>query len=103
MLSCLTFSQAWSHKLGSFASVTTGGLQVRQDSMAPVALYNTVARQQLSVVREDTVRVRSIAPYVSNTLEWTEWFRTVSGLRFDRQNFEVNSNNAANSGKADAS
>ena len=98
-----TFSQAWSHRLAGRGSTTTLGLQVRQDTMSPVALYNTAARQQLSVVREDRVRVRSIAPYASNTLEWTEWFRTIAGLRLDRQTFSVDSDNPANSGRAAAS
>ena len=98
-----TFSQTWSHNIGGHQSLTTVGIQARQDSMSPVALYNTAARQQLTVVREDAVRVRSIAPYVSNTFEWTEWFKTIAGLRADRYNFDVNSNNAANSGKASAS
>ena len=98
-----TFSQTWTGKVGSHPTLTTVGLQVRQDSMSPVALYNTVSRQQLGVVREDTVRVRSIAPYVSNTFEWTEWFKTIAGLRSDHYSFDVNSDNPANSGKAGAS
>src|SRR6185369_9785871 len=98
-----TFSQTWSAKVGDHHSLTTAGLQVRQDSLSPVGLYNTVSRRQLGVVREDIVRVRSIAPYVSNTFEWTEWFKTVAGLRADHQSFEVNSSNPANSGKAGAS
>ena len=96
-------SQSWVGKLGGHQSVTTAGIQVRQDSLSPVALYNTVATRQLSVVREDRVQVRSIAPYVSNTSEWTEWFKTVAGLRADRQGFTVDSNNRANSGNASAS
>ncbi len=98
-----TFSQSWVGRLWERQSVTTAGLQVRQDTLSPVGLYNTAAKQQLSVVREDRVTVRSIAPYVSNTTEWTDWFKTIAGLRADRQSFSVDSNNAANSGNASAS
>ena len=95
-------SQTWIGRLGERQSITTAGLQVRQDSLSPVGLYNTVAKRQLAVVREDRVQVRSIAPYVSNTTEWTDWFKTIAGVRADRQSFNVNSNNPANSGNASA-
>ncbi len=98
-----TFSQAWLHKAGGLDSTTTLGLQVRQDRMSPVGLYTTAARQQLGVVREDRVLVRSVAPYVANTLEWTSWFRTIAGIRADSYSFEVASNNPVNSGRAKAS
>lgn len=96
-------SQSWVARVGDHQSVTTAGIQFRQDTLSPVALYNTVAQRQLSVVREDRVQVRSIAPYVSNTFEWTDWFKTISGLRADRQSFSVDSSNPANSGNASAS
>ncbi|MBS0336854.1 MAG: TonB-dependent receptor [Proteobacteria bacterium] len=96
-------SQSWVARIGEHQSVTTAGIQFRQDTLSPVALYNTVAQRQLSVVREDRVQVRSIAPYVSNTFEWTDWFKTIAGLRADRQSFSVDSSNPANSGNASAS
>jgi outer membrane receptor protein involved in Fe transport len=96
-------SQSWVARLGDRQSITTAGIQFRQDTLAPVALYNTVAQQRISTVREDQVKVRSVAPYVSNSTEWTEWFKTIAGLRADRQSFSVNSDNPANSGNASAS
>jgi hypothetical protein len=57
------------------------GLQIRRDSLDPVALYSTVARERVSTTREDRVTVTSAAPYFSNSIEWTSWFRTVAGLR----------------------
>jgi outer membrane receptor protein involved in Fe transport len=97
------FSQSWTAQVGSRASVTTAGIQFRQDRLSPVGLYNTVAQQRRATVREDRVKVSSVAPFVSNTFEWTDWFRTVAGVRADRQSFSVDSDNAANSGKASAS
>lgn len=96
-------SQSWVGRIGEHQSVTTAGIQFRQDTLSPVALHNTVAQRQLSVVREDRVQVRSVAPYVSNTFEWTEWLKTIAGLRADHQGFSVNSSDPANSGKASAS
>ena len=97
------FSQSWVGRVGEYQSVTTAGIQFRQDTLSPVALYNTAAQRRLSVVREDRVRVRSVAPYVSNTIEWTDWFKTIAGLRADNQRFSVSSDNPANSGNASAS
>jgi hypothetical protein len=78
----------------------TLGLQLRRDRLSPVALYNTQARQFLSVTREDRVTVASVAPYFSNTIVWNDKLRTIAGVRADFHDFDVASNNAANSGKA---
>ena len=93
-------SQTWLAKLGDRAMSNTLGLQVRRDRLSPVALYATQARQILSVTREDDVTVASAAPYFSNTIAWTNWFRTIAGIRADFQSFDVSSNNPANSGTA---
>ncbi len=76
------------------------GLQARIDDLNPVGLYATRARQTLSTVREDKVLQRSLGLWAKNETHWTEWFRSVQGLRADRYDFTVNSNLAANSGKA---
>jgi outer membrane receptor protein involved in Fe transport len=77
----------------------TIGLQLRRDRVDPVGLYTTLSRQRLSTTREDEVTVSSVAPYVSNIVEWTAWFRTVAGLRADFYRFDVASNVPQNSGK----
>ncbi len=94
-----TLGRSWVGSLGGVSSTTTLGLQARRDRMSPVALYRTLERQQLSVVREDRVTVESLSPYVSNTTSWTEWFRTIAGLRSDHYRFNVGSDNPANSGR----
>ncbi|HEX2650414.1 MAG TPA: TonB-dependent receptor [Burkholderiales bacterium] len=93
-------SRTWVGKLGDYSSSTVAGVQFRSDGLAPVALYNTVAQQRLSTMREDRVRVASFSPYVQNTLEWTRWLKTIAGLRFDHFNFRVDSDNPLNSGRA---
>ena len=76
------------------------GLQGRIDDLNPVGLYTTSARQTLGTVREDKVTQRSLGLWVQNETRWTEWFRSVQGLRADTYDFTVDSNLAANSGKA---
>jgi hypothetical protein len=93
-------SQTWFSKSDSRQMWNTAGLQFRHDRLSPVALYNTAARQVLEVVREDKVGVTSVAPYFSNTVLWTNWFRSIAGVRADFQDFTVASGIAANSGKA---
>ncbi len=95
-------SQTWDMKWGDLTVANTVGLQVRRDRLGPVALYATQNKQRLVVVREDQVTTTSAAPYVSNTMTWNTWFRTVAGLRADTQWFDVASNRAANSGRTHA-
>ncbi|NHZ41546.1 TonB-dependent receptor [Massilia aquatica] len=98
----LDAQRTWRHALGPFASETALGLQARADRLAPVGLYASQARQRLATVREDQVRQRSGALYLSNSTVWTPWLRTVAGLRADRYGFDVRSDTGANSGKVDA-
>ena len=99
----LNAERTWQHKLGPFASETTLGAQLRQDHLSPVGLYLTEERRRLSTVREDDVKERAAALYLSNSTTWAPWLRTVAGLRSDRYSFDVDSDTAANSGKVDAS
>lgn len=96
-------NQTWYGQLGGREMWNTLGLQARRDRVSPVGLYNTQARQLLSVTREDRVSVASVAPYFSNTVVWTDWLRSIAGVRADFHNVSVASLNvasAANSGKA---
>ena len=93
-------SQTWSSRIGDRQMWNTFGLQVRRDRLSPVALYATQARQVLSVTREDRVTTTSAAPYFSNTVAWTSWFRTIAGMRADFYSFDVSSSQPANSGTA---
>ena len=76
----------------------TIGLQSRYDDIKPVGLYLTQARQRLSTVREDQVQQGSAALYVSSNQQWTPWLRSQVGLRADAYTFDVDSDNAQNSG-----
>ena len=85
---------------GNFEVENSIGLQGRVDDLNPVGLYATSARQTVSTVREDKVTQRSLGLWAQNETRWTEWFRSVQGLRADTYDFTVDSNLGANSGKA---
>ncbi len=80
-------------------SDTTIGLQIQNDNIFN-SLNSTRARQLLSTTRSDHIVESSVGVYVENTTRWSEWFRTVAGLRADHYRFKVASDNPANSGKA---
>ena len=70
-------------------SANTLGFQFRQDRIAPVGLYATLRRDRLSTTREDDVVEGSIGVYAQNDTRWSEWFRTIAGLRYDTYRFDV--------------
>jgi hypothetical protein len=88
-------------RLGHFLNRHTEsaiGLQVRRDWLDPVGLYRTVTRQRLSTTREDDVGQTTVGVYAQTEVEWTRTFRTTFGLRADRYQFSVTSDNPRNSG-----
>jgi len=93
-----TASQTWAGKWANRDVLNTFGVQLRRDRLSPVALYSTQGRQVTAVTSQDEATVTSMAPYFSNTVKWTEWLRTVAGIRFDHQQFDVTSMLAANTG-----
>jgi hypothetical protein len=94
-----SLSQTWFSHWGERHIWNTLGLQLRSDRLDPVGLYSTQARQRLSTTRQDNVTIATVAPYFSNNIEWTPWFRTIAGLRWDYVSMNVNSDNPLNSGK----
>ena len=74
------------------------GIQLRRDWLDPVGLYRTAGRQRLSTTREDEVGQTMAAVYAQSEIEWTRTFRTTLGLRADRYQFSVTSDNPLNSG-----
>jgi len=83
---------------GSREVQNTVGLQVRNDDIPDVSLSRTEARRLLQTVRQDRVVETSGAVYAQNEVVWTPWLRTLAGLRADAYRFDVDSNDAANSG-----
>ena len=77
------------------------GLQSRYDRISPVGLYLTQRRERTSTVREDEVKEASAGWYLSSRQQWRPWYRTQLGVRADFYDFDVESDLAENSGKAD--
>ncbi|MEO7852424.1 MAG: TonB-dependent receptor [Rubrivivax sp.] len=94
----------WSKSAQLFGrpSRNTVGFELRQDRIDPVGLYATRERQRLSTTREDKVIEGSAGIFVSNETKWTPWFRSIAGLRYDRYEFDVDSDEPANTGKVSA-
>jgi outer membrane receptor protein involved in Fe transport len=91
--------QRWSLPLGRIDMAHTVGLQVRRDRLDPVALYQTEARGRLDTTREDRVTQENGAGYYENAARWTDWFRTLAGVRFDAYRFDVASSLPENGGR----
>ena len=80
----------------------TVGWDIRQDRISPLGLYDTVHRQRVSTTRQDNVRETSYAVYLESQTYWNDWLRTIAGIRGDRYDFDVASDNPKNSGKQGA-
>ena len=88
-------------RLGHFFerhSESAMGVQIRRDWLDPVGLYRTASRQRLSTTREDEVGQTMAGVYAQTEIEWTRSLRTTFGLRADRYQFSVISDNPLNSG-----
>ncbi|MES2257253.1 MAG: TonB-dependent receptor [Pseudomonadota bacterium] len=92
-------AQTWFGKLGSLDISNKVGLQTRYDHISPLALYATSRQRILRTLTEATVKQASAGAYFENTVQWSEWLRTVAGARYDTYRFDVASNIAENSGK----
>lgn len=92
-------SHSWQSKVMGRESETTVGIQLENDNIFN-GLHSTAARQRLSTTRQDHIVESSVGLYVENTTYWTPWLRTIAGLRGDAYRFKVESDNAANSGRA---
>ena len=95
-------SQTVALPLGRFETDNTVGLQGRYDRIDPIALYHDVERERLSTTRFDRVKEASIGAYAENRVRWSDWMRSVVGVRYDLYRFDVASDAAANSGTATA-
>ena len=87
------------HTLLGRPSETTLGLDVRDDQIDN-GLYQTEARVRLSATTVNRISEVSLAPYVQNETHWTDWLRTIVGLRADAVRMSVNSQLGGDSGSA---
>jgi hypothetical protein len=65
------------------------GLQCRDDDVFDSTLNHTYQRNVYEQLIKDSLNVFSISPYFENRYVWTDWFRTVFGVRGDLFNGSV--------------
>lgn len=84
----------------------SAGVQLRQDRIGKVGLYNTVDRQRTDTVREDRITETATAIFVDARTQWQPWLRTSLGARYDLIHAEAQAlggaNNLGNGGEASA-
>ena len=92
-------SLAWSQPLsGDGRWALNTGFELRHDDISPVGLYLTTARERHATVREDEVRQTQTGMWAGLETSWTEKIRSEVGLRYDRIDYDVDSDLVANSG-----
>ncbi len=96
-------ARTWYGDWAGRAAEVTLGLQSRFDDIGRLGLYATTARQRWGTVSQDQVEEGSLSFYGESRMAWHDKFRSILGLREDFYSFAVNSNNAQNSGKVQAS
>jgi outer membrane receptor protein involved in Fe transport len=84
-------AKGWTHTLFGKDSVTEGGAQVRHDQIH-VSLLDSRARVAFHTVSSDLVSETEAGVYVENTTTWSNWFRTLAGLRGDAIDLGLRSN-----------
>ena len=91
---------AWTRPVafGAEGSTLRLGLDVRHDDIDPVGLYLSKARERFQTVREDDVTQTLAGAWAGLSTHWTPWLRSELGLRFDRLDYDVESDLAENSG-----
>jgi hypothetical protein len=91
---------AWTQPfaLGAEGSTLRLGLDLRHDDIDPVGLYLSRGREIYDTVREDVVTQTLTGLWGGLATRWTPWLRTEVGLRFDRLDYDVESDLADNSG-----
>jgi outer membrane receptor protein involved in Fe transport len=95
-------AQRWQGRWNGIEYENAVGLSGRYDRINPVSLSLTRERQELSVVREDKVNQGTAGLWVQNDTHWTDWARTVLGLRAEQFWFDVTSSLQENSGRDSA-
>ena len=74
--------KGWVNSLSGHDSITEIGLQVRNDAIH-VSLLNTQNRVPFGTVSDDLVNLFAAGFYVQNDTIWTDWLRSIVGLRED--------------------
>lgn len=84
-----TWGGAARHSITLAGVEWTAGLQLRQDRIGNVGLYDTVGRARLDTVRQDRITETALGLFVEARRQWTPWLRSTLGLRRDRIEADV--------------
>ena len=90
-------THSWAANFDDKFVETTIGADLRRDDIRN-GQFLTQNRTVWGKVRDDSIRQTSAALWGESQIQWNEKFRSILGLRGDGYQFEVNSDNAANSG-----
>lgn len=77
-------SRSWELGPGWLDTAVTAGLQLRQDDISRVGLFETVDRARTMILRQDRVVERAYGALAEVRTQWLPWLRSTLGLRFDR-------------------
>ena len=87
-------------RFGSRSAENAFGVDFRNDSVGgPLGLYLTRATERLTTVRADDAKQQSVGLFGESEIEWGRKLRTTFGLRGDVYHWNIESNNALNSGE----
>ncbi len=75
-----TLAKGWNHTWFGHDSITETGIQLRHDQIH-VSLYDTQARVPFATTSNDLVGETEGALYLQNATTWSDWFRSLVGLR----------------------
>jgi hypothetical protein len=67
----------------------TVGLQIRDDFIPILRRDHTAARVLVETETSHRVNIFTVSPYIQNDTRWTDWARTVVGVRSDLYQFDV--------------
>jgi outer membrane receptor protein involved in Fe transport len=81
--------RGWAQNLFGHDSSTEVGMQLRNDAIH-VTLLNTQNRIPFATVTDDLVNLAAVGVYVQNSATWTNWLRTVVGIREDSIIMDLN-------------
>ncbi|HTP28095.1 MAG TPA: TonB-dependent receptor plug domain-containing protein [Anaeromyxobacteraceae bacterium] len=91
-------SWAWSAPAAGMDLSWRAGWDGRLDEISPVALYHTVARQQINTWSSDDILEANGSLWAEVGARLTPWLHAILGLRGTLYYFNVQSNNPFNSG-----
>jgi hypothetical protein len=90
-------THSWAASFDDKSVETTLGTDLRRDDIRN-GEFLTQNRAVWGTVREDAIRQTSVSLWGESQIQWHEKFRSILGLRGDKYQFRVNSDNPANSG-----